>query len=87
MTEPTPTTVTSGERQVLNRIDRGLRCPEEELRYQLERKDGHPLARAPELLDVLIDLEARGLVRSELTFALTDDGRRALEDGSPTSKT
>ena len=87
MAECTPTTVTAGERQVLNRIDRGLRCPEAELRYQLERKDGHPLARAPELLDVLIDLEARGLVRSELTFALTDDGRRALEDGSPTSKT
>ena len=83
----TPTTLSAGEHQVLNRIDRGLRCPEQELRYQLERKDSHPLARAPELLDVLIDLEARGLVRSELTFALTADGRRALEDSSPTSKT
>ena len=87
MAERTPTTVSTGERQVLNRIDRGLRCPEEELRYQLERKDGHPLARAPELLDVLIDLEARGLVRSELTFALTDDGRDALQDGSPAGET
>ena len=83
MAEHTPTTVAAGERQVLNRIDRGLRCPEPELRYQLERKDGHPLARAPELLDVLIDLEARGLVRSELTFALTADGRAALEELGP----
>ena len=87
MAERTQTTVTAGERQVLNRIDRGLRCLEEELRYQLERKDAHPLARSPELLDVLIDLEARGLVRSELTFALTADGRRALEDGGPTGET
>ena len=79
MSDRTPTTVTAGERQVLNRIDRGLRCPEKELRYQLERKDAHPLARSPELLDVLIDLEARGLVRSELTFALTGDGRAVLQ--------
>ena len=71
-----------GARSITGRArwsDRGLRCPEEELRYQLERKDGHPLAHASELLDVLIDLQARGLVRSELTFALTDDGRAALQ--------
>ena len=83
MADLTPTTLSAGEHQVLNRIDRGLRCPEEELRYQLERKDSHPLARAPELLDVLIELEARGLVRSELTFALTDDGRAALHHARP----
>jgi hypothetical protein len=32
------------ERQILVRIDRAVRVSEDELRYQLRRKDSHPLA-------------------------------------------
>ena len=49
-----------------------------ELRYQLDRKDDHPLAQADELLDVLADLEQHGLVESELCFRLTAEGRARL---------
>jgi hypothetical protein len=51
---------------------------EGELRYQLERKDHHPLAQADELRDVLGDLEQQGLVEAELCFGLTAEGRVRL---------
>jgi hypothetical protein len=82
---PTPTGVRSptgadaAERQILVRVDRGgIRIEERELRYQLERKDNHPLAQADELLDVLAELEARGLIEAELCFRLTRQGRAQL---------
>jgi hypothetical protein len=70
----------SSERQILDRITRGLLIDERELRYQLDRKDNHPLAHAAELLDVLADLEQRGLVQSELCFRLTSEGRARLAE-------
>ena len=73
----------AGERQILHRVDRAVRIGERELRYQLERKDDHPLADSDELLDVLADLEALGLVEAELCFRLTAAGRERLahDDG------
>ena len=66
------------ERQILRRVDRAVRIGERELRYQLDRKDDHPLAQADELLDVLAELEDLGLVESELSFRLTAAGRTRL---------
>ena len=66
------------ERQILVRVDRTVLIGERELRYQLERKDDHPLAQADELLDVLAELEELGLVESELSFRLTAAGRARL---------
>ena len=67
------------ERQILHRVDRGgMSICERELRYQLERKDNHPLAQEPELLDVLADLQARGLIEAERCFRLTAEGRVLL---------
>jgi hypothetical protein len=71
--------VSASERQILNRIDGGINCPESELRYQLDRKDQHPLARDELLLDVLAELEERGLIESELYFRVTDRGRAELQ--------
>jgi hypothetical protein len=68
----------SVQRQILLRVDRAVRIGEGELRYQLDRKDQHPLAHADELLDVLAELEARGLVEAELCFRLTAEGRARL---------
>jgi hypothetical protein len=74
-----PASLDVGEQQILVRVDRGgIHIGEGELRYQLERKDAHPLARADELLDVLADLEARGLLQAELCFRLTARGREQL---------
>jgi hypothetical protein len=79
MTQGSP--ADAGERQILVRVDRGgIHIGERELRYQLERKDAHPLARADELLDVLADLEARGLLEAELFFRLTAGGREQLAE-------
>lgn len=72
------TAMTAEEQQILHRIDRGVRTSEEELRYQLERKDRHPLARDERLIDVLAELEERGLIASMLCFELTDRGRAEL---------
>jgi hypothetical protein len=33
------------ERQILQRVDRAVKVGEAQLRYQLDRKDHHPLAR------------------------------------------
>ena len=68
----------AGERQILHRVDRAVRIGERELRYQLQRKDEHPLAESDELLDVLAELEQQGLVESELCFRLTAEGRARL---------
>jgi hypothetical protein len=67
------------ERLILVRVDRAIGIGEGELRYQLEHKHDHPLARAPELLDVLAALEERGLLVSELCFRLTAVGRERLD--------
>lgn len=67
------------ERQILLRVDRAVRVGERELRYQLQRND-HSLAGADELLDVLSDFEALGLVESELCFRLTAEGRARLAE-------
>jgi len=66
------------EQLILHRVDRAVRVGERELRYQLVRKDNHPLAHERELLDVLADLEDKGLVESELSFRLTAEGRALL---------
>jgi hypothetical protein len=68
------------ERQILVRVDRAVRIGEAELRYQLDRKDDHPLAREDELLDVLAELEQHGLVEAELCFRLTPEGRARLDE-------
>jgi hypothetical protein len=65
--------------KILVRVDRGgILIGERELRYQLERKDNHPLAQADELLDVLAEIEERGLIEAELCFRLTAQGRALL---------
>jgi len=70
-----------GDRQILLRIQRGgIQIGEGELRYQLERKDRHPLAQADELLDVLAEIEAHGLLEAELCFRLTAEGRARLAE-------
>jgi len=65
------------EQEVLVRIDRAaLHICEAELRYQLrwdERRDGS-------LLEVLDELERRGLVESSLHFRLSEHGRERLPD-------
>jgi len=75
-----PVGADAGERQILVRVDRAICVSETELRYQLERKDAHPLARSCELLDVLAELEERGLIDSSLCFRLTDRGRVRLAE-------
>ena len=65
---------TAAERQILHRVDRAVKVGERELRYQLDRKDHQPLAHAEELLDVLAELEAQGLVESDRCFRLTGAG-------------
>jgi len=75
-----PVAADAEERQILVRMDRAICVSESELRYQLERKDAHPLAREPELLDVLAELEERGLIDSSLCFRLTARGRVRLAE-------
>lgn len=75
-----PTLTETSERQILVRVDRAVRLGERELRYQLARKDNHPLANEPALLDVLAELEDLGLVESELCFRLTARGRDRLAE-------
>jgi hypothetical protein len=65
------------EREILARIDRaGLHVCEAELRHTLrweERKHGS-------LLELLDELERRGLIESAIHFRLTDQGRGQLPD-------
>jgi hypothetical protein len=59
---------------MLARVDRGVQVCESELRYQLrwnEQIDGS-------LLEVLDELERRGLIESALHFRLTEQGRSRL---------
>lgn len=59
------------DREILTRIARGgLLICETELRYQLHRR-GHD---RPDLLELLADLEQRGLIESEIHFRLTLEG-------------
>jgi hypothetical protein len=63
-------------RQILERVDRAVLIDEAELRYQLDRKHDSPLARSPALLDVLGELQDRGLLVAERGgWRLTDAGR------------
>ena len=66
------------EQEILARIDRaGLHVCEAELRHTLrwdEREHGS-------LLELLGELERRGLIESALHFRLTDDGQRLLPNG------
>ena len=66
-----PSALGDREPEILARIDRGgLSICEAELRHTL-RWDGDQ----GQLLDVLADLESRGLIESALHFRLTDRGR------------
>jgi hypothetical protein len=58
-----------GRQMILHRVDRAVRIGERELRYQLARKDEHPLAQADELLDVL------GMTAAEWSDVLGADVR------------
>jgi hypothetical protein len=62
------------EREILARIDRGVQICEVELRYKLRWDEQE---RGP-LLDLLDELERRGLVESALHFRLTEHGRTRL---------
>lgn len=66
------------EQEILARIDRaGLHVCEAELRHTLrwdEQKSGS-------LLDVLDELERRGLIESAVHFRLTEHGRTRLPHG------
>lgn len=66
------------EQQILARIDRaGLHICEAELRHTLhwdERAHGS-------LLELLAELERRGLIESAFHFRLTEHGRAQLPDG------
>jgi hypothetical protein len=74
-----PANATDEERQILVRIDRGgAAICESELRYQLDTKDRHPIAHRADLLDLLAELEERGLIESALHFRLTAHGRAEL---------
>jgi hypothetical protein len=76
-----PAAMEAAERQILLGVDRGgILIAERELRYQLARKDKHPLAQADKLLDVLAEFEARGLIEAELCFGLTSQGRARLAE-------
>ena len=65
------------QQEILARIDRaGLHVCEAELRHKLrwdERKHGS-------LLELLDELERRGLIECALHFRLTDEGRAQLPD-------
>ena len=59
------------EREILTGIARGgLLICETELRYQLTRRDHD----RPDLLELLAELERRGLIESEIHFRLTAHG-------------
>ena len=65
------------EQEILARIDRaGLHVCEAELRHKLRWNEQQNGA----LLDVLDELEHRGLIESALHFRLTEQGRAQLPD-------
>ena len=66
------------EQEILARIDRaGLHICEAELRYTLRWDE----PKHSSLLDVLDELERRGLIESALHFRLTERGHAQLPDG------
>ncbi|MCA1699922.1 MAG: hypothetical protein LC790_13890 [Actinobacteria bacterium] len=76
---PAAGAVVAEDEQILLRVARGgVHIEERELRYQLERKDNHPLAQGDELLDVLAEMKERGLIEAEMCFRLTAEGRALL---------
>lgn len=62
------------ELEILTRIDRGVQISEAELRYKLrwDEQEHGPL------LELLDELERRGLIESALHFRLTEHGRAQL---------
>ena len=74
MTPATPTDTT-----ILNRIGRGgMMISETELRYQLRNDPA-----AAELLEQLADLEAQGMIESQLYFRLTEAGEAKVPGERP----
>jgi hypothetical protein len=74
-TSTTRTTMTDIDVGILLRIDRGvIAISETELRYQLHARQ----LDTRQLLERLIDLEARGLIESQLHVRLTPAGRAHL---------
>jgi len=70
----TTTDVAATTQALLGRIDRGgLMISETELRYQLRHDHA-----ADGLLEQLADLEAQGLIKSQLYFRLTTAGEAKL---------
>jgi hypothetical protein len=65
------------EQEILARIDRALLICEAELRYKLRWDDR---ARGS-LLELLDELEQRGLIESALHFRLTEHGRALVPEG------
>jgi DNA-binding PadR family transcriptional regulator len=65
------------EQEILARIDRGVQICEAELRYKLRWDDqAHG-----SLLELLDELEQKGLIESALHFRLTEHGRALLPEG------
>jgi DNA-binding PadR family transcriptional regulator len=66
----------------------GIRQTESELRHQLGKRE-HPLAESRDLYKLLVRLERAGLLTTELTLHLTDDGRARLAqlDGTDSRRT
>jgi len=65
------------EQEILARIDRGVQICEAELRYKLRWDDqAHG-----SLLELLDELEQKGLIESALHFRLTEHGRALLPAG------
>jgi len=65
------------EQEILARIDRVVQICEAELRYKLRWDDQ---AHGP-LLELLDELEQKGLIESALHFRLTEHGRALLPEG------
>lgn len=66
--------------RVLAQVDSGIRPELGELHYQLVERTGAPLAGGDvdDVVDLLSDLERRGLVELQLCARLTDEGKRVL---------
>jgi hypothetical protein len=65
------------EEEILARIDRAVQICEAELRYKLRSNDRE----RGSLLELLDELEQKGLIESALHFRLTDRGRALLPEG------
>ena len=65
------------EQEILSRIDRGVQICEAELRHKLRWDD----QKHGSLLELLDELEHRGLIESALHFRLTEHGHALLPEG------